>query len=83
MKSPRKRAFFYPNWGGGTAAAVAGGVSAAGNVAGLVGAAVGVVFARNEMNVKHYCPQVIGAAPIQHCECSNDDACLDGLAGGS
>jgi len=65
------------------ATAVAGGVSAAGNVAGLVGAAVGVVFMRYEMNAKYYCPQVIGAAPIQHCECSNDDACQDGLAGGS
>ena len=65
------------------ATAVAGGVSAAGTVAGLVGAAVGVVLMRAEMNAKYYCPQVIGAAPIQHCECSNDDACQDGLAGGS
>jgi hypothetical protein len=69
--------------GAGAGAAVAAGASATGGALAVVGAVVGVVFARNEMNAKYYCPQVIGAAPIQHCECSNDDSCQGSLAGGS
>jgi len=69
--------------GAGAGAAVVAGATAAGGALAVIGAVVGVVFARSEMDAKHYCPQVVGAAPIQHCECSNDDACQDGLAGGS
>ena len=69
--------------GGGTAAAVVSVAATTGAALAVVGAVAGVVLMRANMDAKYYCPQVIGAAPIQHCECSNDDSCQGSLAGGS
>ena len=63
---------------GGAAAATAGVVGAG---VGLVGGAVGLVLLRAKMNAKYYCPQVVKAAPLQHCECSNDSSCQETLSG--
>ena len=65
----------------GVAASIGAAAGSVGTGFGLLGGAIALVYYRSSRDAKHFCPQAVKAAPIFHCECSDDDACHDGIIG--